>query len=141
MPIGKAGVNRKERWRRWLPLLREELELVRKETTKLIAIGSGVRSFLESNDFCDVRMILHYSQQAARYRDKWIEWDEKALGRFKRQVSSADIIATAKSVTSQAEMKWDLTSPGLRRLESRDLSDSRKMLMFGYKCYFERRLL
>lgn len=141
MPITKANENRVKRWKQWLPLLRKELLLVEKETTKLIAIGRSVKDFLESNGFSGIHMILHYSQQAARYRNKWIEWDQKAFEKFKGQVSNKDIIATAKSVTLQAEMEWNLTSASLRRLESQDLSDSRKMLIFGYKCYFTQQLL
>jgi hypothetical protein len=128
--------KREERYKRWLPLFNEELKLVKKETTKLIAIGRDVRDFLGSNGFSNIRMILHYSQQAARYRNRWVEWDEKAFENFKRQVSNKDIIATARSITQQAQMDWNLTSPSLRRLETQDLTDSQKMLMFGYKYYF-----
>ncbi|MGA2670593.1 MAG: hypothetical protein ABSF21_04165 [Dehalococcoidia bacterium] len=141
MRVAKANEDRVKRWERWLRLLREELELVEKDTTRLIAIGRNVKDFLESNGFSDIHMILHYSQQAAGYRDKWIEWDQNAFEKFKRQVSNKDIIATAKSVTQQAKMDWTLTSASLRELETRDLTDSQKMLAFGYKCYFTRHLL
>ena len=141
MTVREANDNPVERWERWLPLLRNELTLVRKRTTRLVAIGKSVDIFLASKGFSNIHTILHYSQQAARYRNKWVEWDEKAFENFKRQISGKDIIVTAKAVTEQAKMEWNLTSPGLRRLENRDLTDSQKMLMFGYKCYFIRQLL
>jgi hypothetical protein len=141
MTVREANDNPVERWERWLPLLRDELTLVQKRTTRFVAIGRSVDIFLASKGFSNVHTILHYSQQAAGYRNKWVEWNEKAFENFKRQVSGKDIIATAKAVTEQAKMEWNLTSSGLRRLERQDLTDSQKMLVFGYKCYFTRQLL
>ena len=141
MTVKRAARHRLCRYKQWLDLLEKELALVSKETTAVIAIGKYVRAFLVSNGFVNIHAILHYSQQAARYRNKWMQWDETAFDSFKRQVSSKDIVATARSVTRQAEMDWDLTSPSLRRLENHDLTTSQKMLMFSYKCYFTRLLL
>jgi len=140
MKVKQANQNRDYRYSQWLELLEKELRIVKKETTRLVAIGKSVRAFLESSGFSNVYAILHYSQRAARYRTTWIEWDEDAFESFKRHVSSKDVIATAKSVTGQAQIEWSLTSPSLRRLESHDLTDSQKALVFGYQRYFAEQL-
>jgi len=140
MTVREADRNRECRYKQWLELLERELRIVKKETARVVAIGKSVRAFLESNGFSNIYTVLHYSQRAARYRTTWIEWDRDAFESFRQQTSSREIIATAKSVTRHARMDWDLTSPSLRRLESRDLTDSQKALMFGYQRYFTEKL-
>jgi hypothetical protein len=141
MLTNEARRDPEQRYKEWFEVLRDELALVEKETTKTVAIGKAVKHFLESNGLSDIHVILHYSSQASKYRRKWIQSDEKGFREFKRHVSNKDIIATAKTVTQQAKMDWILTSASLRKLESRDLTDSQKTLMFGYKCYFTQHLL
>jgi len=140
MTVGEARRNREYRYNQWLELLEKELRIVKNETARVVAIGKSVRAFLESKGFSNVYAILHYSQQAARYRTTWIEWDRDAFESFRQQISSRDVIATAKSVARQAQIDWNLTSPSLRRLEHQDLTDSQKALMFGYRRYFTEQL-
>jgi hypothetical protein len=141
MLTNEAKRDREPRYKQWFEVLGDELALVEKETTKTVAIGKAVKHFLEANGLSDIHVILHYSSQAAKYRKKWVQSDEEGFQEFKRHVSNKDIIATAKIVTQQAKMDWILTSASLRKLESRDLTDSQKTLMFGYKCYFTQHLL
>lgn len=141
MLTNEAKRKPEQRYRQWFEVLSDELALVRKETAKIVAIGKTVKHFLESNGLSDIHVVLHYSSQAAKYRKKWVRWDEERFWQFKRHVSNKRIIATARTITEQAKMDWSLTSASLRRLETRDLSDSQKMLMFGYKYYFERVIL
>jgi hypothetical protein len=141
MLTDEAKRDPEQRYEQWFEVLSDELALVEKRTTKTVAVGEAVKHFLESRGLSDIYVILHYSPQAAKYRQKWIQWDGKGFREFKGHVSNKDIIATARAVTRQAKMDWILTSPSLRKLETQDLTDSQKMLMFSYKCYFQSKIL
>ncbi len=137
--LGKnAHKRRPERYKRWYPLLKEEIGLVAEDTAQVFAVGKVVKDHLDS--FCfpkQVTCLLHYSPQAASYRTKGISGHEYAFEEFQKTVSHEDVLAVAREVIREAMMPDKIREFVLSKVEGRKLTPSRLKLMFNYKLAFE----
>lgn len=138
MSVNEAKQDPRGRYERWFPLLKRELQLVAKDGTKIIPIGQAVYKFLHGKGFNGLQEpILHYSGRAVRYRHRLVEGYEKEFEQFKASVIRGDIEKTASALIQKADM-YTFRASTLERLRHSNLSESRKMLIFGYKQCFER---
>jgi hypothetical protein len=139
MPVERAGEDRAERYDRWYDLLKEELDLVATSDANIFAVGNAVSEFLEDRGFERAfTRILHYSPQAARARNAGIEGHENQFERFRETVRLEDMISTARDVFEASTVPDQFREETLSRLKNRELTPSRKKLLFNYKLAFER---
>ena len=141
MLTSQAQVSRQCRYERWYSLLCEELELVAQPGTAVIAIGTAVERFLMKQQFPSqlAGRILHYSWSASRYRQKMAERFPEQFAEFKAMVNLECIIATAERVLNEAGLGPCVRKETVKRLRAgTGLTESRKQLMFSYKCEFEK---
>ena len=143
MPVARASGSlalRYERYKRWYPLLCEEIKLVARPNALIIPVGYVVRDFLEVQGTQNLTdEILHYSQSAARHRPKKAECHPEQFAEFKKTVDMSHIEATVRRVMEDAELDSDEPDKTWDRLQSGSgLTKSRKQLMFTYKCQFEK---
>lgn len=139
MPVKKAKQNRAERYRRWYPLLKEEIKLVSKPNGRIFAIGKEVERLLTGNGCGRVEAtLLHYSSQASRYREKLIREREPEFEQFAATVNLGSILRVAEEVLTESGMSDEICERTLSRVEKASLSESLKMLMFGYKIEFDK---
>ena len=131
---------RYERYKRWYPLLCEEIKLVARPNAPIIPVGYVVRDFLTVQKMSDLKdEILHYSQSAAPHRTKMPKRHPEQFSEFKKTVNMSHIEATVKRVMEGAELGSGEPEKTLKRLQSGSgLTKSRKQLMFTYKCQFEK---
>ena len=118
MPVAMADIDREQRYEEWYPLLLEEIEIVGKPGAPIIAIGKQVQNFLQQTDLegktsRPLYAVLHYSNQAARYRKTKAEGDPEGFEAFKKTEFSNG-------------RRW-----------ARDLTASKMHLVFTYKKQFE----
>ena len=131
---------RYERYKRWYPLLCEEIKLVARPNAPIIPVGYVVRDFLTVQKMSDLKdEILHYSQSAAPHRAKMPKRHPEQFSEFEKTVDMSHIEATAKRVVKEAELGSGEPEKTLKRLQSGSgLTKARKQLMFTYKCRFEK---
>ena len=131
---------RYERYKRWYPLLCEEIKLVARPNAPIIPVGHVVRDFLTVQKTSDLKAeILHYSQSAARHRPKMAKRHPEQFSAFKDTVGLSDIKKTVRRVMEGAELGPCEPEKTLKRLKSGSgLTKSRKQLIFTYKCQFEK---
>ena len=131
---------RYERYKRWYPLLCEEIKLVARPNAPIIPVGHVVRDFLTVQKMSDLKdEILHYSQSAGPHRTKMPKRYPEQFSEFKDTVDLSDIKKAAKRVLGEAGLGHDEPQKTLKRLQrGKGLMKSRKQLMFTYKCQFEK---
>ena len=141
MHVKDADAERRQRYERWFPLLKDELlQVVGKPgETRLIAIGDYVSNFLKRKDLCArIEGVLHYSARAAGHREKKIKPWIEAFPEFRQRVNLGQIMTTAKAVMEQGGYSQKTIRTKLRQLQKGSgLTESRKALMFYYKNRFE----
>ena len=137
LPVKVAKDDREKRWKRWYPLLKEELELVAKPCAPIIAIGGQVEGFLKKKNTPKFAgRVLHYSKSASKYRKRIPCEHPDLYKKFAPTVSFDDITNTVKEVFSPSDLNFHV-EPTLKHLKSGSgLTDSRKHLMFTYKMRF-----
>ena len=77
MNTGIANDFRKERWADWLTILQQELMFL--NASRLIAIGSVSKKFMETNGFSLACSITHYSQNNSGYFSRCYENLQESL--------------------------------------------------------------
>ena len=117
MPGYVADIDRDRRYEDWFPLLLEEIEIVSKPGTPVIAIGREVERFLRRSDLKGKTgrpsfFVPHYSMQAAGYFRREAEKDPKGFEEFEKTEFGAGT-------------RWPT-----------DLSLAKKRLVFSYKKRF-----
>ena len=142
MPVAKASGSlalRYERYRRWYPLLCEEIELVG-PNAPIIPVGYVVRDFLEVRATQNLTSeILHYSQSAAAHRPKIPRLYDVQFSEYKKTVDMSVIETTVRRVMTEALLDSATLEATLKRLQrGSGLTNSRKKLMFTYKYQFEK---
>ena len=140
MPTALAEYRRSERYERWLPLLKKELEIVAKSDAKVIAIGKSTGDFLSKSGINGYsgHTVIHYSQQAAGSWKRIATSNQRLYDQFASTVRPARIKRTVRRVLQDAGMKSFVTET-LKRLDvDNRLTESRKQLIFTYKMQFER---
>lgn len=138
MPTDRAGEEREDRYNRWYPLLREELDLLATEKSRIIAVGKAPYDYLSRKPVeLPLTRILHYSSQAARARNKAVEGREDRFRAFEGSVTHADLLDTAEEVLRDASVPDWVHEETVSRLNRRELTTSRQKLLFIYKEEFE----
>jgi hypothetical protein len=138
MPTRQAGDGRQDRYDRWHVLLQDEIDLVATPDVNIFAVGKAVADHLERHDFQrPFTRLLHYSPQAAYWRDRAIEGREKAFEAFRDAVTLDDLITTAEKVFESTQVPDRFRDETLSQLRDRQLTPSRKKLIFNYKITFE----
>lgn len=138
MLVDRAHLDRVQRYDRWYPLLKEEIDLVATPKAGIVAVGKVVSEDLRRRGFQrHITPVIHYSGQAARARNKGIEGYEDRFQEFRSSVALEDVVDTALDVLRSARVAAEFRDPALLRLEKSDLTTSRQKLMFSYKLAFE----
>lgn len=138
MLTDRASVSRQERYDRWYPLLREELDLLATEDTRIIAVGNAPYDYLTQKPVeWPLTQILHYSSQAARARNRAVEGREERFREFEGSVTHDDLLGMAEEVLQDAGVPEWVREETLSRLNERELTTSRQKLLFIYKEEFE----
>ena len=139
MPINEAAVDRYRRYKRWYPLLEEEIELVAKSGTPIIPIGNYVHGFLAERRKTDLHAnILHYSQSAGGARKKIPSLYPDEYHDFRETVSWCEIEDTVRRVLEKNDMP-ERIKPRIEKFRrGAKLTESRKKLIFTYKVQFAR---
>ena len=140
MPVRDAAPRRQCRYRKWYPLLCEELALVAKPDARIIAIGNEVEHFLRKQSLPRplAGKIIHYSHSAARWWKRLPERHPEQFEEFLTTVCWADVERTVKRVMTEGQMGPAAIDDTLDRLRGGSgLTESKKQLMFSYKCQFE----
>ena len=142
MPVARASGSlalRYERYRRWYPLLCQEIGLVG-PNAPVIPVGHVVRDFLEVQNIRNLTYeILHYSQSAVAHRPKIPDLYNVQFSEFKKTVDMSVIEATVRRVMEESQLGSATLEATLKRLQrGAGLTDSRKQLMFTYKYQFEK---
>ncbi len=135
MPTSQARKTAGERWEQWYPLLCQELKLATKPCAPIIAVGKGVGDFLKRKKTPNFKgSLLHFSNNANIARTIAPQLLCKQYKEFSTTLRWDDVVQNAERVMKGEEFdKW--RSETLQRLK-RGESESRKMLMFTYKCQF-----
>ena len=143
MPVEKAKSAKSQRYKRWYPLLLEELNLVAEPgKTQVIAIGATVRDFLRRRDkrdeFGGIDWVVHYSRAANGDKAKKVEPHLSEFSKFSETLSFDDILTTADHVLRGAGYGEALLQEKLQELcEGSRLTNVRKKSHFCYKKRFE----
>ncbi|MBI4338125.1 MAG: hypothetical protein HY683_09905 [Chloroflexi bacterium] len=140
MLTAEARLGQMERYRRWYPLLRDELQAISGPDTKIFAIGRRVRDFLSGQESAPaVSMLLHYSQQAARYRSIYVD-SEDSFRRFKASFRRQQYDEVVDDVLKRADMAQKIQEPIRERILRSKVNPSLLQLVYGYKCVFDKTL-
>jgi len=138
MRVAVARAARDQRYTKWYPFLLEEIELVAAPNAGFIAVGAVVAEELQRRNFRrPLCRVIHYSGQAARARKKGIAGREPAFEDFRDSVSLKDLLVTAEEILRSACVPTAIRDETLTKLEKRQLTTSRKQLIFNYKVAFE----
>ena len=138
MPTILAEYGRSDRYARWFPLLKKELEMAAKPDATVIAIGKSTAKFLNKRILNGHKghSIVHYSQQAAGSWKRVAESNEELFSQFAPTVKPSSFKLIARQVLRDAGMQ-SFEADILRRLNiEQGLTESRKQLIFTYKMQF-----
>jgi hypothetical protein len=139
MTVARANIDRAARYKRWIALLREEVDLVAKPRAQIVAIGGVVHGLLVQHSFdSNVAAVMHYSSQASRSRNAAVEGRESEFRAFAQTLSMEDIVAIADAVMRDHCVPSALSNQTIARLRKATLSESRKKLAFIYATAFAR---
>jgi len=139
MLVKRASAARRERWNRWWPLLKDELDLVAKPDAGIFAVGRPVADYLRRHGRAFTHLI-HYSGLAGQARRTAILGHEAEFEAWKKMdsVSLPDVLAKAADVLCEAAVPASVRDETLTRLANRQpLSESEQQLIFAYKLAFE----
>jgi hypothetical protein len=139
MLVNRAGLARIQRYRKWYPLLLEELDLCATASAGIVAVGKVVSQYLERPDFPrPFTPVIHYSSQAGRARRAGVVDHEDSFQAFRGSVSLEDVVAAAKAALETAHVPSKIRDETLSPLEKSQLTTSRQQLIFIYKEAFEK---
>jgi len=138
MLVADARAGQAERYERWWPLLREELELLAAPGAQVVAVGRAVFEELQRRQLgWPLTQVIHYSPLAGKARNDAVAGREEEFDRFRRTVCLEDIVASAEAALAASGVPEAFCEQALARLRTSELTPSRKKLVFGYKMAFE----
>jgi hypothetical protein len=145
MTVKLAGEKRTQRYQDWYSLLLDEIRLIAKPTTKIISLGyKHVHPFLIKNKFYKITgknpyPVIHYSGQAGQARKNYIYGKEDMFKIFKssQMVSNQDIFELDELIIKHKNIDFALANDIRKGLANKNLTESRKSLLFYYKNTFE----
>lgn len=135
MTTAKAQKNRADRYENWISLLQEEILLL--TPSRIFSIGKNVSDTLKRHGLA-TELLLHYSRQAAGYRNQYVEGKELDFRRFANSINIRDIQQVVENVLLETNYPDPFAADVRKRIERAKLEDSLKKLLFGYKTIFER---
>ncbi len=141
MPVKEANKKAQERYERWYPLLKEELQLVEKHgKTRVIVFGNDVHDFLKPKSLCnDLGKVIHYSRQAQSHRNNAIDPFVDRFSEFKRTIDMNAFEETVIDVLNQAKEDCQRIELMLKeRVNRSKLKEPQLKSLFYYKIMFER---
>jgi hypothetical protein len=139
MLVTRARKNREERYDRWYPLLLEELAIVAKPSARIYTIGGAVDEYLRGKRLDrPTARLLHYSGQAARYREKAVRGREWEFEHFSQTLRFDAILEVAEEVMLEAGLPSEMITQTMARLCRHKLTDSRKKLVYTYNVNFSK---
>jgi hypothetical protein len=134
----RAGIARGKRYDRWYTLLLGEIDLIATPDARIIAVGNAVAEHLRQRKFPrEFTQVIHYSPLAARARGAHFADYEDRFRAFKDSVSLEDVLATARDVLRESRVPAEIRKQALPIIERRQLTTSRRQLIFNYKLAFE----
>ncbi len=140
MSVKQATATSRETYKRWYPLLVEELNLMAKsEGTHIIAIGRKVQTFLRKRtEFERIDWVSHYSRNATPYKIKAIQPCINEFPGFAETLNFDDVLNTTEDVLNRAGYCEKSRKDKRQQLKSGSrLTDVRKKSVFYYKKRFE----
>lgn len=137
MLVDQADRDRVARYNRWHGLLKDELDLVLRDSGHVIAVGNAVKKHFLDRGIRDFTTIMHYSGQAAAGRNAAIVGREAEFEEYRGTVTLRDVIDNGEKCMLSYGVPTSVQSEVLARLSAADLTDSRRKLMFIYKAAFE----
>ncbi len=139
MKTKQANLERFKRYDRWYPLLMKEIDLIAAPKAHFFAVGKDVFRYLQKKKFpYPFTYILHYSAQAARARNAGISGREKSFWVFAENINMNDILYVAKEVLKETSVSKEISDSIILNLSKKNLTVSRKKLIFNYKIEFEK---
>jgi len=139
MLVQDAHVNRLDRYDRWFPLLREELDLVARPGATFITVGRPVSEQLGRRGYPrEFTRIIHYSGQAALARNACIAGHEPDFAIFRYEITMDDILEDAEEVLRRAGLVPHIRESTLGDLRRWELTESRLKLLYCYKLVFDK---
>ena len=145
MPIGLDEKEKQERYKRWFPLLLQELQLVAKPGATLIALEGKVNNFLSKKIQREllnghaVTALLSFSKTVRdNQRKAFSECYPELYHEFASSIQLSGIENTAQDVMQGTQM-WEFIDETVKKRirGGVGLSESRKKLAFTYKVSFE----
>jgi len=138
MRVEQAGALRADRYDKWYELLREEIDLIAAPGARVIAVGKIVAAHLHRHEFPrEVTPVIHYSPLAGRARTARLRDLEDRYREFESSILSADVLAVAREVLDESGVPPKIYNEALTRVAQRQLSESRRKLVYCYKLDFE----
>jgi hypothetical protein len=138
MSVEKAKIDRRERYQRWYPLLKEEIDLVAKPAAHVVAIGREVQSVLIDQGFeRPFSTIIHYSPQAAATRNRLVLGREDEFRLFSQALSMQEISSATADLMRENSVPTEMMKSALADLEGTCLTVSLQKLAFIYASHFQ----
>ena len=140
MSVKQATATSRETYKRWYPLLVEELNLMAKsEGTHIIAIGRKVQTFLRKRtEFERIDWVSHYSRNATPYKIKAIQPCINEFPGFAETLNFDDVLNTTEDVLNRAGYSEASREDKHRKLlKGARFTNARKKSVFCYKKRFE----
>ena len=141
MSVRQAKNQRVQRYLRWLPLLREEIDLISTRRTQVICVGRSPHDFLarhgEKYGLHADHHILHYSPNAAAYRMDAVRADPQGFKKFRKKNHGEELQLNAKTLLNKYNIPERFKIPALVRVHPENLTPSRIALLFTYMRAFE----
>ncbi len=138
MLVRDADADRTARYKRWYPLLLEEIDLVASANARVFAVGTHVAGFLKSREFPrEATLLIHYSGNAVSHWNRVVQEHEQDFKLFQSTVTQEDFLDNAKDVIKSSRVPYVIGERALGRLHKGNLTISRLKLMFNYKLIFD----
>ncbi len=138
MKTKKADHERFKRYDKWYTLLMDEIALIASPNAHFFAVGKKVFDYLGKKRFpFPLTYIIHYSDQAAKARNAAIKGREKCFQAFAETVALNDILSVARQFLKENSVSKEIFELIISDLAKKNLTVSRKKLIFSYKVAFE----
>ena len=143
METDKANVNRTERYKRWIDLLKEEVKLLSRQDqdTQIIAVGKAVEDDLRKYGFDKpTKKIIHYSRQAAIWREEFAKSQPAEFDQFQNTVNIEDRRLIAHTVIDESGVPPIFADKAKAQFDKLDLdrapTNYYRKFLFSYKNQF-----
>jgi len=135
--VADAVKGREKSFNAWLDLLKEEIALVG-PSARIISIGNAVRAYFERHGSLlrSIPAVIHYSPQARGKRSVFPKKYPEEYAIFSKNINHDMIVDTARTVLQEYGVNNSIASNIIEKIERGALTDTKKKLLFTYKCQF-----